>query len=133
MRFSGGALELITIILLSAPYEAQAAPKNDGQALEVRGGTPPPPDPKDDGLPKGAARDLNSWTDDDYTHEDYKSFPDYDPDQDVDLDPTAKPKPKTPPKKGTTEWLRFVGVDGKSRPKDRRFTELLSQNAACKH
>lgn len=117
MRFSKGALELITIILLSSLHMARAAPTNDPQALQVRAGTPSPPDPKDDGLPKGDAKDLIPWTDDDFAKEDYKNAPDYDPDQDADLDQKKRSidlslVKRANPQKGTTQWLRSVGVDG---------------------
>lgn len=117
MRFSKGALELITMILLSSLHMARAAPTNDPQALQVRAGTPSPPDPKDDGLPKDDAKDLISWTDDDFANEDYKNAPDYDPDQDVDLDQKKRSIHLSHVKrailgKGGTSWLRSVGVDG---------------------
>ncbi|KAL9104471.1 MAG: hypothetical protein Q9163_000564 [Psora crenata] len=86
MRFSKGALELIAIILLSSPHMPRAAPATDPLALKVRGDSPPPPEPKDDGFPKGDAMDLISWTDDDFDNEDFMNAPDCDQDQDVDQD-----------------------------------------------
>lgn len=127
MHLSQRAFKLVTIALLSSPHIVSAAPKIDTQTLQPRGGigSTPPPERKPDTFPEGKAEDLISWTDDDYTKEDYKNFPDYDPDQDNDdpdkKDPDKKKRsiddslysraPK-PPLKKTTQWLRSVGVDG---------------------
>ena len=117
MRFSLQAFELVTIALTSIPHIALAAPTSGSQAIEARGdrGSTPPPEKKPDAFPKGDAKDLIPWTDDDYTEEDYKNFPDYDPGQDND-NPDKKKRSidiaVASPKKDSTEWLRYVGIDG---------------------
>lgn len=115
MHFSPIALA----VLLGSTHIVSAVPTFGSRSLSVRDNSPPPPDLKDDEIPQGDARDLISYTDDDYEDEDYKNAPDYDPDQDQDastakrsLEPAIfKRAPKTPGK-GTTDWLRTVGVNG---------------------
>lgn len=133
MYLSNEALRLATFVLLSFSYVARAAPRShsralDFRALEVRDGGPPLPAPKDDDLPQGDGKDLLPWSDDDYTGEDYKNFPDYDENQDQTsttkkraigpLPGGGLPSPKGDPmnpNQGGTKWLRSVGIDGKWR------------------
>lgn len=111
MRFKNGALELTIVILLSFAHLALATPLTSTHALKVRSVAPMLPEPKEDALPKGDAKDLISWTDDDVDNEDFKNTPDYDPDQDKDFDEEERSF-QVAVDKGTTKWLRSVGVDG---------------------
>ena len=117
MRLSQPALKITVAVLLGSKTSVVAAPASSSRSLVSREGSPPP-DPKDDKLPKGDAKNLISWTDDDYADTDYKSAPDYDPDQDKDFDAKKRSidvslfvRAKDPTKR-TTKWLRSVGVDG---------------------
>lgn len=122
MHFLQQAFRFATITLLTTPHTALAAPKIHTQDIEARGGrgSTPPPERKPDTFPEGKAEDLISWTDDDYTAEDYKNAPDFDPGQwndDPDkkkraIDDLLVSRAPQPPEKETTEWLRSVGVDG---------------------
>ena len=117
MYLSRSALGIIIAVLLSSTHSVIAVPSYGLQLLHTREESPPP-DSKDDRLPKGDAQKLISWTDDDYAEEDYKHAPDYDPDQDKDFDTKKRSADVSlftranGPQKDTTGWLRSVGYDG---------------------
>lgn len=80
--------------------------------------TVPPPELKEDRIPRGKAEDMISWTDDDVDATDYKNMPDYDPNQETsEYDSTPPPETEAvashildDPSAGTSLVKRYVRI-----------------------
>ena len=97
-------MELTILVLLGLSHLVQAA-------SPVGSVSPIPRDEPDkqtlrmeDALPSKAVGNLIPWTGDEWDKEGYKDTPACDPDQDIDISEETD--------KGTSAWLRSVGVDG---------------------
>lgn len=78
---------LTACLLLSISSVAYGVPTNENlNSLVIRGTLPPKfkPQPKNDNLPSGSAKNAVQHTGVDFDKIDYKASPDYDPDQDKD-------------------------------------------------
>lgn len=82
--------------------------------------TVPPPELKQDRLPRGKSEDIISWTDDDVDATDYKNMPDYDPNQE------ESEYDSTPPPETELEASQILGGPSGDTTLVKRYVRIYS-------